>query len=94
MTRRYFFITRGSLSVGTWKGEICICIYVRNSGWQEIRQSVARFGLVWLTHAPEVVGHDGAHTFEESLHLSQGFTPAPENMYSYTACVELLHNMS
>jgi hypothetical protein len=66
---------------------------VRNSGWQEIRQSVT-VGLVWLTHAPEVVGHDGAHTFEESLHLPQGFTPAPENMYSYTACVELLHNMS
>jgi hypothetical protein len=85
MTRRYFFITRGSLSVGTLEGRN-ISEYVRNSGWQEIRQSVT-VGLVWLTHAPEVVGHDGAHTFEEALHLPQGFTPAPENTYSYTTCV-------
>jgi hypothetical protein len=82
MTRRYFFITRGSLSLfRNLEGRnmyLYMCVIL---GWQEIRQSVT-VGLVWLTHAPEVVGHDGAHTFEESLHLPQGFTPAPENMYS------------
>ena len=46
-----------------------------------------RAGLVWCVQAwrvPEMVGHDGADTFKESLHLPQWLTLSPKNKIDNT----------